>query len=202
MHALDYGGRIMDRGGAVRAGGHPPPPGRTGDGPGFRRRQGPPPAGRTPRANRATRGRSGAARRLARSTVAAAGSSFAFAFVLVFVFAGAAAAHSRPEATAPANGEVVAEAPPVVAISFDEPMRVTRIELTNADGDAFALERTDEMAPVTRFEATPPPLPAGRYTVKWRGLSADGHPMSGRFSFEVRPRDPARAPRRTPPGPA
>ena len=193
----------MDRGGAVRAGGHPPPPGRTGDGPGFRRRRGPPPAGRTLRANRATRGGSGAApRRLARSTVAAARSSFAFALVLVFVFAGAAAAHSRPEATAPANGEVIAEAPPVVAISFDEPMRVTRIELTNAGGDAFALERTDEMAPVTRFEATPPPLPAGRYTVKWRGLSADGHPMSGRFSFEVRPRDPARAPPRTPPGPA
>ena len=139
---------------------------------------------------------------LARSTLAAAGLSFAFVLVLVFGFAGAAAAHSRPEATAPANGEVVAETPPVVAISFDEPMRVTRIELTNAGGDAFALERTDEMAPVTRFEATPPPLPAGRYTVKWRGLSADGHPMSGRFSFEVRPRDPARDSPRTPPGPA
>ncbi len=100
---------------------------------------------------------------------------------------GAATAHSRPETTAPADGEVVAAAPEVIAISFDKPMRITTIELTGADGDAFALERTDEMAPVTRFEATPPPLPAGHYTVKWRGLSADGHPMSGRFSFEVRP---------------
>ena len=98
-----------------------------------------------------------------------------------------AAAHSRPETTAPANGEVVAAAPEVISISFDKPMRVTFIELTGTDGDAFALERTDEMAPVTRFEATPPPLPAGRYTVKWRGLSEDGHAMSGRFSFEVRP---------------
>ena len=98
-----------------------------------------------------------------------------------------AAAHSRPETTAPANGEVVAAAPEVIAISFDKPMRVTTIELTGADGEAFALERTDEMAPVTRFEAVPPPLPAGRYTVKWRGLSEDGHAMSGRFSFEVRP---------------
>ncbi len=107
----------------------------------------------------------------------------AFAFSL----AGAATAHSRPETTAPADGEVVAAAPEVIAISFDKPMRITTIELTGAHGDAFALERTDEMAPVTRFEATPPPLPAGHYTVKWRGLSADGHPMSGRFSFEVRP---------------
>ena len=109
---------------------------------------------------------------------------------LSFALAGAAAAHSRPDATVPANGEVATAAPAVIAISFDKPMRVTWIELTDAGGNAFALERTDEMAPVTRFEATPPPLPAGRYTVEWRGLSADGHPMRGRFSFEVRPRDP------------
>lgn len=170
----------------TRAGGHvrgPRRAGEGGEGPGFRPRRGPPPAGRTLRTNRATRGRAkapaGAARLLARSAVAAAGLSFALA--------GAAAAHSRPETTAPADGEAVAEAPAVIAISFDEPMRVTRIELTNAGGDAFSLERTDAMAPMTRFEATPPPLPAGRYTVTWRGLSADGHPMSGRFSFDVRP---------------
>ena len=100
---------------------------------------------------------------------------------------GPAAAHSRSETTAPANGEVLAAAPAVIAISFDKPMRVTLIELTDDDGESFALERTDAMAPVTRFEAAPPPLPAGRYTVKWRGLSEDGHPMKGSFSFEVGP---------------
>ena len=115
--------------------------------------------------------------------IGAAASVVAFALAL----GGPATAHSRPETTAPANGEVVAAAPKFIAISFDKPMRVTFIELTNADGDAFALERTDEMAPVTRFEATPPPLPAGRFTFEWRGLSEDGHAMSGRFSFEVRP---------------
>ena len=106
---------------------------------------------------------------------------------LALSLGGEAAAHSRPETTAPANGEVVAAAPEVITISFDKPMRITMIELTDAGGDAIALERTDAMAPVTRFEATPPPVPAGHYTVSWRGLSADGHPMSGRFSFEVRP---------------
>ena len=113
----------------------------------------------------------------------------AAASVVAFALAvgGPAAAHSRPETTAPANGEVVAAAPRVISISFDKPMRVTTIELTGADGEAFALERTDEMASVTHFEAVPPPLPAGRYTVTWRGLSEDGHAMSGRFSFEVQP---------------
>ena len=106
---------------------------------------------------------------------------------LTIATSGAATAHSRTEATSPANGEVVAAAPAVITISFDEPMRITLIDLTDVDGDAFELERTDGMAPVTRFEATPPPLPAGSYTVEWRGLSEDGHAMSGRFSFEVRP---------------
>ena len=122
-------------------------------------------------------------RRSVTQRLAAIVATAAFALSL----AGAAAAHSRPETTAPADGEVVAAAPAVISISFDKPMRVTTIELTGADGDTFALERTDEMAPVTRFEATPPPLPAGHYTVTWRGLSEDGHAMSGRFSFEVRP---------------
>jgi len=106
---------------------------------------------------------------------------------LVLSLGGAATAHSRAETTVPANGEVVAAAPAMITISFDKPMRVTLIELTNADGDAFALERTDEMKPVTHFEAAPPDLPAGSYTVNWRGLSEDGHAMSGRFTFEVRP---------------
>lgn len=100
---------------------------------------------------------------------------------------GAATAHSRSETTVPANGAVLAAAPSVISISFDKPMRVTLIELTDSDGDAFALERTDGMAPVTRFEATPVLLPAGSYTIEWRGLSVDGHAMSGRFTFEVRP---------------
>jgi len=113
--------------------------------------------------------------------------AIAAAAALALAAASPTAAHSRPETTVPADGEVVAAAPEVIAISFDKPMRVTFIVLTDADGDAFALERTDEMAPVTRFEATPPPLPGGRFTVEWRGLSEDGHAMSGRFSFEIRP---------------
>ena len=107
--------------------------------------------------------------------------------VLALAVGGAATAHSRPETTEPANGETVDAAPAVIAINFDKPMRITLIELTGAGGESLTLERTDEMAPVTRFEAAPPPLPAGSYTVEWRGLSEDGHAMSGRFSFEVRP---------------
>jgi methionine-rich copper-binding protein CopC len=42
------------------------------------------------------------------------------------------------------------------------------------------------MEPVTQFDAAPgsPLLPAD-YTVEWRGMSQDGHPMQGSFAFAV-----------------
>ncbi len=106
---------------------------------------------------------------------------------LVMSVAGEIHAHSKQETTFPEDGAVLAAAPDVVSLSFDEPMRITMISLTGEAGDTFELERSDEMEPVTEFRATPPPLPKGRYTVEWRGLSSDGHPMQGRFSFEVAP---------------
>ena len=106
---------------------------------------------------------------------------------IVMSVAGETYAHSKQETTFPEDGAVLAAAPDVVSMSFDEPMRITMISLTGEAGDTFELERSDELEPVTEFRAIPPPLPNGRYTVEWRGLSSDGHPMQGRFSFEVAP---------------
>ena len=104
---------------------------------------------------------------------------------VMIVVAGAAFAHSKQEVTVPHDGAVLAAPPEVVSIAFDAPMRITVIHLTSEAGDTFELERSDDMRPVTDFRAIPPVLPNGRYTVEWRGLSADGHAMKGRFSFEV-----------------
>ena len=105
---------------------------------------------------------------------------------LLLTFAtGAAFAHSKSEVTFPADGAVLAASPDVVSMRFDAPMRITLISLTSETGGTFDLGRSDGMQPVTDFRATTPVLPDGRYTVDWRGLSPDGHPMKCRFSFEV-----------------
>ena len=104
---------------------------------------------------------------------------------VMLVVAGAAFAHSKQEVTVPHDDAVLASPPDVVSIAFDAPMRITVIRLTSEAGDTFELERSDAMQPVTELHAIPPVLPNGRYTVEWRGLSADGHAMKGRFSFEV-----------------
>ncbi|MDQ0316294.1 copper resistance CopC family protein [Amorphus orientalis] len=110
--------------------------------------------------------------------------AFAAAAMSVAVLSGASA-HSKKETTTPPDGAVLEAAPQSIGMSFDKPMRITLIRLTGADGESHDLERTDDMAPVREFEATPGDLAPGTYTVDWRGLSDDGHPMEGSFSFEI-----------------
>lgn len=94
-------------------------------------------------------------------------------------------AHSEKQSTQPADGTVLQSAPEVIMMTFDSPMRLTMVRLVDANGTEVALQRSDGMAPVTAFKATPEPMPPGDYTVEWRGLSADGHAMQGDFSFRI-----------------
>ena len=94
-------------------------------------------------------------------------------------------AHSTKEGTTPLHGAVLAAAPETIGMTFDTPMRVTMVRLSDADGSEYDVVRTDGMAPVTVFEAVPPALEPGAYMVEWRGLSDDGHAMEGSFSFEI-----------------
>jgi len=96
----------------------------------------------------------------------------------------AALAHSKAEDTTPEGGTTV-ETVEVIELRFDDPMRVTAIALTGPDGE-LDITRETGLDPVTEFRAMPPEdMPAGAYTVDWRGLSSDGHPMQGSFDFSV-----------------
>ncbi|MEO9576740.1 MAG: copper resistance CopC family protein [Tateyamaria sp.] len=93
-------------------------------------------------------------------------------------------AHSSVEKSTPANGATVASVE-AVELRFDDPMRVTAISMTGPDGQV-EFERETGMDAVTEFRALPPNvLPSGNYSVDWRGLSEDGHPMQGTFTFTV-----------------
>ncbi|WP_370399769.1 copper resistance CopC family protein [Sulfitobacter sp. JB4-11] len=107
-----------------------------------------------------------------------------FAILSLIATATSAWAHSKAEETTPANEATVASVE-VIEMRFDDPMRVTAITLTGPDGEVD-IERETGMDAVTEFRALPPAdLPDGAYTVDWRGLSSDGHPMQGNFGFSV-----------------
>jgi methionine-rich copper-binding protein CopC len=86
----------------------------------------------------------------------------------------------------PEENAAVAGSPPAIQMIFDEAMRITQISLTDTGGKAYALSRSDRMQPVEEFSAAPQTLPPGDYSVKWRGISLDGHTMEGGWSFSVR----------------
>ena len=105
--------------------------------------------------------------------------------VLSLSLVGVASAHSTKERTVPADGAVLSAAPPSIGMTFDMPMRVTMIKLTDSDGGEHEVTRTDNMAPLTDFVASPDSLEPGEYIVEWRGLAEDGHAMEGSFSFKI-----------------
>ncbi|MFJ4816663.1 copper resistance protein CopC [Streptomyces sp. NPDC088801] len=111
--------------------------------------------------------------------------------VLVLLLAGAApaSAHAALRSTDPGDGSIVQQAPRHVTLTFTESVgllddsfrvfgpdqrRVHTGEATHADG------RSD-----TARVGLPGKLAKGTYTVAWRVVSADSHPVSGAFSFSV-----------------
>ena len=105
---------------------------------------------------------------------------------LVFFGGGLSWAHSKQETTVPANNAVLTEAPAELVLKFDKPMRITKLALTDQAGTDYEVQRTDQMKHVLKLVAQLDPVPNGEYQVDWRGLSEDGHPMKGTFSFTVK----------------
>ncbi len=98
-------------------------------------------------------------------------------------------AHARLLRSTPAADSRLDSAPTTISLWFSErpESRFTRIQLVDAAGISVPL------GAVAILAANPPgvsvpigrPLARGRYTVVWRTAAADGHPSSGRFSFDV-----------------
>lgn len=93
--------------------------------------------------------------------------------------------HASVIDTQPEDGGSLPGSPDTVAIEFDGEMQLTAFEVSGPDG-RVSLENGLEGESGKQFEASfAESLPAGEYTVSWRGLAADGHAMSDSFSFTV-----------------
>jgi methionine-rich copper-binding protein CopC len=95
-----------------------------------------------------------------------------------------ASAHNSLQGTDPADGSTVATAPERVTLTFDEAAQAlgTEIVVLAPDGSTVS-DGAPELGDVTVTQALAGTLPAGTYTVQYRVTSADGHPISGTFTF-------------------
>lgn len=113
--------------------------------------------------------------------------------VALVVGAGPASAHDVLVSTSPANGATVARTPSQVVITFTDPALSigTQVVVTGPAGPV-GLPRP-RLVDNTVVQDLPGSSPAGHYSVSWRVTSADGHPVSGEFSFTSHASSPASA---------
>ena len=95
-------------------------------------------------------------------------------------------AHNALISTTPGDGKSVRTPPSSVVLTFNEPAirSGTKVLVTGPDGSAT--DGDPQLVDTAVEQDLKAELPAGEYTVEWRVASADGHPISGTFSFTVR----------------
>ena len=141
--------------------------------------------------------------RLVRRGVGALLVLVAAVFLLAFFAVSRRCADDVLESTNPTISGTVATAPTSVALTFDEQPRgqFSVIHVLGPDG-----QRRDSGHVQVVNDVVTEPLagtrPAGRYAVDWRVVSADGHVVSGQFSFTATAAAPQVVARSAAAGPA
>ncbi|WP_412148140.1 copper resistance protein CopC [Curtobacterium flaccumfaciens] len=132
--------------------------------------------------------------RTARTTAAAL--AIVAAGLLTLVGVQPASAHSALTSSTPADGAVVTEPLESVDLTFSEAPLAgldagLRIQVTDASGTDVATGDVTVSGTTMRRAVD---LDQGSYTVLWRYVSPDGHPIEGTLAFEYRGAAPASTP--------
>ncbi|NUT73228.1 copper resistance CopC family protein [Pseudarthrobacter sp. C4D7] len=117
----------------------------------------------------------------------------------VLGLAGPAAAHDGAESTSPAQGSAVAAPPAGVSVTFSG--KPLGIGASFSVKDAGGIEWADGSVQIVDNVATQKLRvgdPAGMYTVAWRVVGSDSHPIEGTFTFTAASAAPGAAPAVTP----
>ena len=102
-----------------------------------------------------------------------------------------ASAHAELTGSNPIADSVIGMLPPTVELTFGEPLMVVegsedanQVTVTNADGKRID-KKTTTVADRVASVALDTSAGEGVYTVAYRVVSEDGHPIDGKFKFEV-----------------
>ncbi|CAM5764468.1 copper resistance CopC/CopD family protein [Bosea minatitlanensis] len=95
-----------------------------------------------------------------------------------------ALAHAALNSAAPADGSVLAAAPGRIELVFSEPVSPLALRLVGPDGAARTLDRF-VLKDSTLVISPPAGLANGTYTLSWRVVSEDGHPVGGALVFSI-----------------
>jgi methionine-rich copper-binding protein CopC len=106
-------------------------------------------------------------------------------FFFLLVFSATVSAHTGLEKSYPAEGQTITDELQEITLEFE-----TKIETGSAfslifeDGNEVLIENIQIVE--NRLSATPiEPVKNGNYTLKWKIVGADGHPIEGEYKFVV-----------------
>ncbi|WP_031484340.1 copper resistance CopC/CopD family protein [Streptomyces bicolor] len=102
---------------------------------------------------------------------------------------GSASAHAALRSTDPEDGSLLKSAPRHLTLSFTESVGLLEDSFRVLDPDGRRLRTGEPQHAANGADTARVTLPAklaqGTYTVAWRVVSADSHPVSGAFTFSV-----------------
>lgn len=104
---------------------------------------------------------------------------------LTFTGASIANAHTDLTSSSPASDEHLQSPPEHLVLTFGDPVRLMRINLTDGAGERVRLNFRPSREADTDYRIDLPTLGDGHYDVEWRAVGDDGHTMTGGFSFHV-----------------
>ncbi|WP_236147644.1 copper resistance CopC family protein [Mycolicibacterium sp. CH28] len=101
--------------------------------------------------------------------------------------AGVAAAHTALVGSDPAGDAQISTPVTAVVLTFSENINpaFANVVVRSADGHDWVAGQAIVEGPRLTAEVGPQRLPNGAYTVGYRVVSADGHPVSGSYSFTI-----------------
>lgn len=106
--------------------------------------------------------------------------------LLILVFPTATWAHSKLETSTPAADAKLTESVQEVSLSFNENIdeNLSTLKVKNAQGESVEVAEV-KVNQNTMLGTLAAPLPSGSYTVEWKIVGGDGHPVDGTYAFEV-----------------
>jgi methionine-rich copper-binding protein CopC len=109
---------------------------------------------------------------------------FMFLFCLA-LFPTSALAHTGLEKSTPEDKQVVEEVKEIILEFNTKVEKTSSVHVKNEKGEVVELSNMKFEGKVIKGEITKP-LDDGSYTVTWKIIGADGHPVEGAFSFVVK----------------
>ena len=101
---------------------------------------------------------------------------------------GIASAHAILESSSPEASALLASSPKEVRLDFDEQVEATLGDVRVYDSEQREVSKSNTVrssSDPSVVTADVPTLQNGVYVVVWRVVSADGHPVTGAFPFEI-----------------